>query len=153
MKHKFLIFIFLCSVNFKQSLAKDVEFLLQSAADPNRVELITKNSSQNILYLNSKCEVCIKNAIIFLKQTKKNFIIVVGTKPIENLFDYLKKNNIPKSLWSIFYFDPKLSLTTKLNILNYRSVFISHRQGIQKINVNLNLEARIPTENQLDIWN
>lgn len=153
MKSKFLLLAFMILLNTNSAVANKVEFLLQSAADPNKVELITKNSSQNILYLNSKCEVCIKNAILFSKQTKKNFIIVVGTKPIENLFDYLKKNNVPKDLWSIFYFDPKLSLTTKLNILNYRSVFISQRQGVQKINVNLNLEARIPTEDQLDIWN
>ncbi len=153
MKRKKL-FIFLITIIFKLNfaLSNEVLYLLQSASNPDKVELITKSSNQNILYIQKKCTKCLGNALKLLSSTRSKFIIVLGIKPIENLFEHLQENKVPKALWSNFYFDPGLNLTNNLKILENTSVLISHRKGSTKINVNVNLENGIPSESQLSIW-
>ncbi len=152
LKFNFYIFIFFIFLNSKYSYANKVDFLLQSAADPNKVELITNISKQNILYLQPKCINCLENTLKLLSLSKINFIIVVGTKPIDNLFQYLNRNKVAKNLWQVFYFDPGLNYGNKLKILESNSVFIAQRFGQTKMNFNIDLSKGFPKDSQLGIW-
>lgn len=143
---------FVSLTNTSSAFANEVLFLLQSAFDTNKVELMTTRSKQNILYINKDCKKCLDNSIKLLNNPKHNFIIVVGVKPIENLFEFLKENKVNKPLWPKFYLDPGLNLFNQLKINDNNSVLISHRNGSTKINVNVNLEKGVPSDAQLGFW-
>lgn len=156
MKSNSILFYFsflILTLNSNMSKAEDVLFLLQSISDPNKVELITDTSNQNILYINSKCEKCFENAIKLTKSSQKKFIVIVGQKAIDNIFSKLKTYKIQKQDWYPFYSDTGLRFTNQLKILENTSVLIAQRKGQTKMNFNINLSKYLPKDSDLEIWN
>ncbi len=149
---KFYVFIFVILLSTRFVLANEVLYLLQSVSDTNKVELITSNSKQNVLYIKSACTKCLDNALKLVSTKKYSFLIVVGEKPIENTFEYLKNNKIPKPLWTNFYLDPGFNFINQLKIFDNNSVVIASRNGATKINVNANFANGIPSDTQLALW-
>jgi hypothetical protein len=150
---KLKIFLITLILVINKAHGEEVLYLLQSVADTSKVELITDISNQNILYINQKCEKCFENAIKLSKKSKKNFIVIVGKKPIDNIFEILKLYKISKENWYPFYSDTGLRYTNQLKILDNTSVFISQRKGQTKMNFNINLARSIPEDTDLEIWN
>ncbi len=152
MKNKYILVILFSYLLWSHQAVARVSFLLQSIQDTDKVVLLTESSKANILYVNASCKSCFDNISKLVKNSAKNFIIVVGKKPIARAQNLLEKYGIPKNILDEFYLDPGFRLINRLKIFDQEATLISFNNGKITKSTEVLLSKRLPTLRELKIW-